>query len=1037
VIAAAARAENPYPGLRPFEAEEDYLFFGRERVIDQLLARLRETRFLAVIGSSGCGKSSVVRAGMVPSLYSGYMAQAGSSWRVAICRPGVAPLSNLVAALDAPGVLPGEDDGYGTRRMLAETTLRRSNLGLVECLRQARLPAQENVLVVVDQFEELFRFTRVSSADGSREEGIAFVKRLLSAAQQDELPIYIALTMRAEFLGDCTRIPGLPDAINAGQFLVPRMDRQEMRDAITGPAAVSGVSIAPRLVVRLLNEVGDDPDQLPVLQHALMRTWDNWHGCRTPERALDFEHYEAIGTLRHALSQHAEEAYGELDSDRSRRLAEQLFRALIDPGSDNRMTRRPNSVASLAEIAQASQQQVCEVVECFRRAGRSFLMPPPDVTLNADTMIDLSHESLARIWRRLVLWAAAERESVELLRWLIDATEHYHGGSGGLWRDPELAFGLRWLERQQPTQAWAAQYAPGLEPALAFLDASCKERDREAAERRRHRANRLLLAWGTAGVLLVFALLALFQQRQAEQARRLAEANLQVARQSVDEMMIAVGRESLADVPQMENVRNELLLKARDFYQGFEQQDPDDLGLATDAALAHLHIADIDRLRGLPAEATASYEAGIADLRELEQLHDLSAQQRLELVNAYDKLGEHLTGIDRKGAEAAFDEAIARGSALLEADPDPPAFRHILGRSHNNRGILLARIPERRDDGEASFRKAIALLEGIRQYDELAAAQFILAKTWNNLANLQKGMEQWDAADASYHKSIEQFLTLARQHPYKREYREDLARTWNNLANLHLRNSQLDAALGANGEAVTLLAELAEPIPSLRSELANTYNSRGVILEQLTAAFPGREQDSSRTAAEAYGRALDLLRSIEAETPDLARNPELNQRSGNALANLARLRLRDGEFKGASELLLQAEAYHLRAVNSASSAAQYVRSLSDTYWLLEEAGMRAGDFQAAAAAALRHGENVPQADAQYRAARVLAQAAHAAGKTLGDEYARGAVSYLSRALAAGLPPQRLQPESGAMDPFADLRNREDFKDLVERSTIAR
>jgi tetratricopeptide (TPR) repeat protein len=453
-----------------------------------------------------------------------------------------------------------------------------------------------------------------------------------------------------------------------------------------------------------------------------------------------------------------------------------------------------------------------------------------------------------------------------------------------------------------------------------------------------------------------------------------------------------------------------------------------------DAALAHLHIADIDRLSGLPAEATAGYRAGIADLRALERTYDLSPQQRLALVSAYDRLGEHLTEIDRAGAEAAFDEALARGSALLGTDPDAPAFRHVLGRCYNNRGILLARIPGRGDEAAASYRKAIELLDGIRQYDELAAVQFMLAKTWNNLANLQKSMEAWEDANDSYRRSVDRFLLLVREHPYKREYREDAARTYNNLANLHLRNARLDEALRANAAALGLLTELAKPIQSLRGELANTFNSRGVILEQLATAFPERARDSSRDAAAAYTTALDLLRGVEADTQDLAAAPALNQRHGNTLANLARLHLRDGDFETASRLLLQAETYQLRAVNSGSSATRYVRSLSDTYWLLEEASMRAGDYEAAAAVARRHGDNVNQADAQYRAAQVLARAARAADETHGEEYAAHAVSYLSRAIKAGLSLQRLQPPAGAADPFADLRTRDDFTELIETST---
>ena len=133
-------------------------------------------------------------------------------------------------------------------------------------------PPDDNILVVVDQFEALFRFQRSRQVPAARDEAVGFVKLLREASSQTEVPIYVVLTMRSDFIGECMEYPGLPEALNAGQYLVPRMTRDELGSAITGPVAVAGAEVAPRLVQRLLNEIGTDQDQLPVLQHALMRT---------------------------------------------------------------------------------------------------------------------------------------------------------------------------------------------------------------------------------------------------------------------------------------------------------------------------------------------------------------------------------------------------------------------------------------------------------------------------------------------------------------------------------------------------------------------------------------------------------------------------------------------------------------------------------------------------------------------------------------------------------------------------------------------
>ncbi len=272
---------------------------------------------MAVIGASGSGKSSLIIAGLLPALYRGFMVKAGSNWRVALFRPGGNPIGNLADVLRRTGIYnknledtdnEGENDAF--YRRIIETTLRRNDGGLVDAVEQARLPAQDNLLIVVDQFEELFRFSGLERGKGDgKDDSTAFVKLLLETRGQTRLPIYIILTMRSDFLGDCTTFMGLPEAINKGQYLVPRMTREEKRAAISGPAAVGGGEISIPMMSRLLNDVGDNPDQLPILQHALMRTWDYHARHGGGGEPIDIRHYEAIGGMEQALCQHAEEAY--------------------------------------------------------------------------------------------------------------------------------------------------------------------------------------------------------------------------------------------------------------------------------------------------------------------------------------------------------------------------------------------------------------------------------------------------------------------------------------------------------------------------------------------------------------------------------------------------------------------------------------------------------------------------------------------------------------------------------------------------------
>jgi len=320
------------------------------------------------------------------------------------------------------------------------------------------------------------------------------------------------LTMRSDFLGDCSIFWDLPEAINEGQYLIPRLTREQRTEAITGPVAVCGGEIAPRLVNRLLNDMGDNPDQLPILQHALMRAWDRWKEDRRENEPVDLRHYEAIGEMTSALSLHADEAYDELPDDRSRKIAEKIFKALTEKGQDNREVRHPTLLKDLSALAEAEQSEVVEVIEIFRKPGRSFLMPPAETPLGPDSLIDISHESLIRNWNKLKEWVDVEARSARIYMRLAETSALNKKGEAGLWKDPDLQLALNWREDVKPNEAWAERYNPEFADAMKFLDDSVAARDADALEReerrrRESRRNRLLSI--VFGLLFIATLTAL------------------------------------------------------------------------------------------------------------------------------------------------------------------------------------------------------------------------------------------------------------------------------------------------------------------------------------------------------------------------------------------------------------------------------------------------------------------------------------------------------------------------------------------------
>jgi tetratricopeptide (TPR) repeat protein len=876
---------NPFPGLRPFEADEDHLFFGREKEIDELLRRLRTTRFLSVVGTSGSGKSSLIRSGLIPSLFSGVMLTAGAGWRVATMRPGEDPIGNLAAALSPADVLGSTDaELAGAQSVLLEASLRRSVKGLVEAVRLARLPAGENLLVVVDQFEELFRFKRSRESAGSRDEAITFVKVLLEAAKQEQLPIYVVLTMRSDFVGDCMEYPGLAEAVNDGQYLVPRMGRDALRSAITGPVAVGGGAIAPRLVQRLLNDIGDDHDQLPVLQHALMRSWDRWVGRNTPGEPLDIQDYEDVGTLRQALSVHAEETYQETGSDRAREIAERLFKALTDTFTDPRGVRRPTAIAELAIICGAPEPEVIAVVEVFRQPGRSFLMPPAAVPLSSRSIVDISHESLMRCWDRLVRWASEERAAAAFYVRLSQAAAWHAQGAAGLWRDPELELAVRWKDETRPTAGWARRHDDRFERAIAFLESSEAERTRERAERQQQRQRKLRIARGLAavfGVLFLGAVaLAIFAWR--ENAR--AEGNLRLARAAVDQSLSSADIDLAsagADVPQMSEFRRSLLAKAKQFYVDFLKQNPRGIELRREMALAHHRLGHIGRMLEQPEEAEAEYMSAVAQFESLERDHP-DAANRQNLANAYNWLGETLRPIPGRDADAAaaYERALALQTALAAGAPGTAAYQQELARTHYNRGILRGSAENLSDagahDAENDFRAAIGLLEPLVATTGVPQE---LARTYNNLGSLIGGDEgRLAEAGPLYDRAIAIHEKLVAADAANRQYKLELAKFCDNAADIARLSGNYSLATSRNSQALALLDGLLRPAPSLGIEHADAHSLRGRILASARSA----------EAESAYLESLKLFDELDHD-PAARRLAAFHQRFGDLLLNLAAL----------------------------------------------------------------------------------------------------------------------------------------------------
>jgi WD40 repeat protein len=503
---------NPFPGIRSFETEESHLFFGRESQIENIVTVLRDTHFLAIIGSSGSGKSSLIRAGVIPVILKSEVNNQ-KNWDITVFKPGDNPILsfateyahtfNRKAVSNGKALIQSND---------IDLLLRNEHDPVLKIHRQL---GSDPWLIVIDQFEETFRYQKKINYEAEKNETFFFVNLFLDLVSKNDFdaPIYIILTMRSDFLDPCTEIPGLTEAINKGHFLVPRMTPQSLQDAIVKPVRATGDEISKALVERLISDLGDKPDQLPVMQHALMRAWDYWNINRIGDQPLDLLHYEAVGTINFALSLHAEEIFNQLKKEEQKRDTERLFKALTDLGSENRGTRRPTSFADILKTINTSESELIEIIDQFRAPGRAFLMPPYYVPIQPETVIDISHESIMRVWERLREWVDEETKSAELYLRLSKSAELYQQGKSGLWTNPELEIGVKWKQKNKPTPYWGERYDPGFERAIEFLDYSKKESDFEikkkenAQKRELSRTRKIVIFLSIASIISILFLI--------------------------------------------------------------------------------------------------------------------------------------------------------------------------------------------------------------------------------------------------------------------------------------------------------------------------------------------------------------------------------------------------------------------------------------------------------------------------------------------------------------------------------------------------
>jgi hypothetical protein len=487
--------ECPYPGLRAFQAEDTRWFFGRERVtaelVGRLAARLEQASPLVLVGASGAGKSSLLRAGLLPALSDGALRVPGSrTWPHLLFTPTADPAGELAAHLAR---LAGEEPGVVRAELVANpdgftTTVRRT---LVTWAGGGEISGTR-VVMVVDQFEETF--SRCTD-DRNRQ---AFISALCAAAGAGEdggggePPALVVLGVRADMYSRCTNYPKLQPALQDGQVVLGPMRLAELRDAIERPARAAGLVLEPGLVETLLRELGAssgpagtgvaavasyDPGALPLLSHALQATWEH-----RKDRTLTMAGYQATGGIRGAVGTTAETLFQGFDSD-GQQAARRLLLRMVQIGdgvADTRLRVERNTLIEHSPDPVAASV----VFDAFARAR----------LITADeNAAEITHEALLRAWPRLHGWLDADRAGLYVHQQLTEAAQRWN-------RDRRPASALYRGTALAVAQEWAQE--PGHRSDLGTLEQGFLTAS-QALQRRAHRARQLIAGLAVLLILSV------------------------------------------------------------------------------------------------------------------------------------------------------------------------------------------------------------------------------------------------------------------------------------------------------------------------------------------------------------------------------------------------------------------------------------------------------------------------------------------------------------------------------------------------------
>ena len=527
-------------GLRPYRKEEADIFYGREKEVEGLLQILQKDKLVTVIGAPGTGKSSLINAGLIPRLEEGFLAQAGKQWSVCKFRPGISPIENMAYSLTSKGGLTL--DGKSNTEDFSDyhqTLKDLGSLGLVQIYTKSEVNNKKNLLIVIDQLEDLFKFNRYFDHEKSEQDDL-LINILARTTKIKETAIYFAIVIQSDYVSYLSQYAKLQEIISKSQYAVPNFSKAGIKEIIENNFLDKGISFSNKAFKSIVDIVLADPTFLPNMQFLFqqIRITKNVNSNQKVE-PVDIE---SLGGVENCLKFAFEGSYQEL-SEVQKNHFEKICKALytFDIDQDSRYAQ----IMSISKVTALSVKEISDVIFIFKsKVNQSFEIIPRAITgveknnkktLDLDDIINNKY-LLQRNWEREITWQDEEEESFKSFKTFSEITENFNSGKASLLFTPELELAKEWVENKFHNSNWAKKYRFNFKNTVDFIYKSIRfhEENREREEnrlRRKRKTTRLVVSVMSVLILIASALAirSYFAERRAIESKEIADLNAREA----------------------------------------------------------------------------------------------------------------------------------------------------------------------------------------------------------------------------------------------------------------------------------------------------------------------------------------------------------------------------------------------------------------------------------------------------------------------------------------------------------------------------